>query len=267
MRILVLLLLTAPCLPAALSESDLADLFGEANMLFRQGNELFLTDPASATDHYHRAALRYERIVREGGIHNGKLFYNIGNAYFRSDDIGRAILNYRRAQLYMPGDANLRQNLDFARSRRQDTFEEEQETRVLKTLLFFHYDLAPNLRAMLLAVFSGIFWGAAAIRLFRSEWIPKWVLILTGCLAVLFLGSLLADATIGAQNEPGVIVAQQVIARKGDGNSYEPSFKDPLHAGTEFTLMETRPDWLQIQLPDGRQCWIPAKSAGLVSEI
>ena len=267
MRLLLALLLAVPCLPAELSESDLANLFGEANTLFRQGNESFLSDPASANDFYHRAALRYERIVREGGVHNGKLFYNIGNAYFRSDDIGRAILNYRRAQLLLPGDANIRQNLDYARSRRQDTFEEKQETRVLKTLLFFHYDLAPNLRAILLAILSGIFWTAAAVRLFRSEWIPKWALVLTGALAGLFLGSLLVDATIGAQNEPGVVLGQQVIARKGDGNSYEPSFKDPLHAGTEFTLMESRPDWLQIQLPDGRQCWIPAKSAGLVSEI
>lgn len=50
-----------------------------------------------------------------------------------------------------------------------------------------------------------------------------------------------------------------------DGQSYEPSFKDPLHAGTEFVLLEVRNEWSHIELPDGRQCWIPTDSASLVA--
>ena len=265
--ILLLSLLTAAGAAAAsLSRAELSNLLGEANTLFRQANDASLRDPAAARDLYRRAALRYERIVQEGGIHNGKLFYNIGNAYFRAGDIGRAILNYRRAQLYIPDDANVAQNLSYARSSRADAFQEKQETQVLKTLLFWHYDLSPRLRSLILVIAWGLFWVAAAIRLLRRSWAPRPLLAATGVVALLFLGSLVAAATGTARRQPGVILAEQVIARKGDGISYEPSFKEPLHAGTEFVLAEARGDWCHIELPDGRRCWIPADSAGLVNQ-
>ena len=49
-----------------------------------------------------------------------------------------------------------------------------------------------------------------------------------------------------------------MIARKGDGDTYEPSFKEPLHAGAEFKLMENRGEWYQVELADGQRCWIPS---------
>ncbi len=263
---LAVLLLTAIAVPAA-EPSDLTAVLDEANSLFRQANETSLHDPAAAHGLYQRAALRYERLVRDAGVRNGRLFYNAGNAWFLSDDVGRAILDYRRAQLYIPSDANLAQNLAYARSTRLDRFEEKQETRVLRTLLFWHYDLPPVVRSVLFALFSGCFWIAAAIRLRRRAWAPVVVLLVTGALAALFLGSLIADTVAGPGEHGGVILAQQVTARKGDGQSYEPSFTDPLHAGTEFQLVESRPDWYQIELPDGRRCWIPSDSAAIVGDI
>jgi len=257
--------IAAPAL--ALSGDDLNALLGEANTLFRQANDLSLQDAAAARDLYRRAALRYERIVREGGIHNGRLFYDIGNAYFRAQDIGRAILYYRRAQLFIPGDSNVEQNLQYARSRRRDTFEEAQRTQVLKTLLFWHYDLSPRVRSVLFGVLFALFWIGAAVRLLRPSLVPRAGLIVTGVLAAVLLGSLLVESTTGGGRNEGVIVAQQVIARKGDGESYEPSFVEPLHAGAEFRLVRDRDDWLQIELRDGRRCWIPARVAGLVGRI
>jgi len=262
----VLLAIAVPAV-AQLSDTEFESLLEEANTLFHQANEEYARNPASAVEIYRRAALRYERIVRDGGVRNGRLFYNIGNAYFRAEDIGRAILNYRRAQAYLPGDANLAQNLAYARSRRRDSFEEQQQTRVLRTLLFFHYDLSPNVRTLLLTVFSGLFWMFAVVRLLRSQWIPLWPLVVTGLVAAVFAGSLAAESVLGTSQKAGVILAQEVVARKGDGTSYEPSFTDPLHAGTEFVLVESRSGWRYVELPDGRQCWLPASSVGLVTEI
>lgn len=251
--------------PFALAAPEpMSDLLSQANALFREGNEVSLRDQNAARSLYRRAALRLERIVREGGVRNGQLLYNLGNAYFQAGDIGRAILNYRRAELYIPGDANVEQNLSQARKSRQDTFEEKQQTKVLRTLLFWHYDLSLKTRSWLLAVFSGAFWIAAAIKLRRSAWIPAALLVVAGAIGLLFLGSLAAEAIAGKNAQAGVILAEQVTARKGDGESYEPSFNEPLHAGAEFTVLDSRNDWRQIELPDGRQCWIPEKSAGLV---
>ena len=64
----------------------------------------------------------------------------------------------------------------------------------------------------------------------------------------------------------GVIIDQEVIGRQGDAESYQPSFEDPRHGGTEFALLEERGAWWQIELPDGRRSWIPARSGELVSE-
>ena len=244
--------------------SELRGVFVEGNQLFRQANELSPQNPVAAEDLYRRAALRFERLVNEGGVQNGKLFYNIGNAYFRTNDIGRAILNYRKAGQYIPNDLNLQQNLNHARLTRLDGFEETQEAKVLRTLLFWHYDFSTRLRSILFAVFSLVFWAAVSAGLFRPDWAPKWLPAVSGVAGALFLGSLLAEAYEKAGEVTGVVVSQQVIAHKGDSESYEPSFKDPLHAGTEFRVMENRGDWHQIELPDGRQCWIPSRNAGLV---
>ena len=258
------LMLMVCCSSVLAAAEQPADLLNQANALFRQANETSLRDPGAARDLYQRAALRLERIVREGGVQNGRLFYNLGNAYFQAGEIGRAILNYRRAALYIKGDHNLAQNLSQARKARQDSFEEKQQTRVLRTLLFWHYDFSPRVRSWLLAIFSAVFWAAAAIKLRRSQWMPRTVLLVSAVLAFLFVGSLVAEIVSGGRAEAGVILSPQVTARKGDGESYEPSFNQPLHAGTEFILLESRNDWHHVELPDGRQCWIPARSAGLV---
>jgi len=259
----VMFFLLAPVPAASLREGDVQELFQEANNLFRRGNELSRTDPAGAKDSYRAAVIRFERLVDEGGIHNGKLFYNIGNAYFRLNNLGRAILSYRRAEQFLAGDANLAQNLRYARSRRIDQIEEKQETQVLKTLLFWHYDLSPRTRSALFAGFFAAFWVLASLRLFFGERVPRAALAACGGIALLFMGSLGLEAAYGSQGG-GVILAEQVIARKGDGDTYEPSFNEPLHAGTEFSLLENRGEWYQVELADGQRCWIPATAAGLI---
>ncbi|MDA1313057.1 MAG: hypothetical protein O2968_06965 [Acidobacteria bacterium] len=259
------ILFSAGILSAQLSDQQTRELFTEASQLFRQANESANLNPAESQDLYHRAVLRFERIVSEGGVRNGMLFYNIGNAYFRINDIGRAILNYRRAEQYIPGDPNLSQNLRSARESRQDTFEEGQSAQVIRMLLFWHYDFTPRFRSILFGFLSLVFWGLASLRFFRPAWAPTWSLALLGCLATLFFGSLAVEFTAQASQQAGVLVAPQVIARKGDGLSYEPAFTDPLHAGTEFVQLQARDDWRYIELPDGRQCWVPVDAAEMLA--
>lgn len=258
------LLFVLACPALALTTEEARSLVEEANGLFRQANELSARDPNAAVELYQRAALRYERIARDGQIRNGKLFYNLGNIYFRAEDIGRAILNYRRAELYMPGDANLHRNLDYARRRRQDRFEEKQETRVLRTLLFWHFDFPVSVRLVLLTVLSGVFWSLLTLRTLLPKRAPRAALVIVGLTAALLCASAVADAAGLGRRVAGVILAPEVVARKGDAESYEPSFTEPLHAGAEFELLEDRNGWYRIELRDGRECWIPRQSAALV---
>ena len=244
---------------ASLNEEHLAS----AEEAFGRAIELDMTDPAAAADYYRKAILHYERLVASG-VRNGKLYYNIGNAWFRLDDMGRAILNYRRSTLYNPADPNLEQNLQFARSRRVNRIESQQSDRVFKTLFFIHYDVPTRVR---FGIFLGAFillWGAAIAAVFyRRGWV-RTLIISLAAVCVIFMVSLIYEKVSMTRDPAGVVIAPEVTARKGDGETYQPSFTAPLFSGTEFILLEQRPDWWYIELEDGARSWIPSWGGELV---
>lgn len=244
---------------ASVTEEHLA----AAEEAFGRAIELDTTDPEAAADYYRKAILHYERLVASG-IRNGKLYYNIGNAWFRLDDMGRAILNYRRSILYNPADPNLEQNLQFARSRRVNRIEAQQRDRVFKTLFFIHYDVPTRVR---FGIFLGAFvllWGAAIIAVFfRRGWV-RTIIVSLAVVCVIFLVSLISEKVSMTRDPAGVVIAPEITARKGDGETYQPSFTEPLYSGTEFDLLEQRPDWWYIELEDGARCWIPSWGGELV---
>jgi hypothetical protein len=261
---LILCILGSIAHGAELSRIEILDLFHKAKDLFHQADQLAGSNPELSESLYRQAAMRYESIVTKGGIENGKLFYNIGNVYFRIKDIGRAILNYRRAQEYIPDDPNLSQNLTYARNSRKDKIEEKQETKVFKTLFFWHYDLSTRIKIIVFSILFSAVWFIAGIRLFFKQSIPGWGLFGVVVLSMMIGGSLIAESISLHREIPGVIIDSEVIARKGNSQNYAPSFTEPLHAGTEFNLREKRDNWFYIELPDSRTCWVPAKSVDLV---
>ncbi|MEA2084796.1 MAG: hypothetical protein U9O82_11310 [Thermodesulfobacteriota bacterium] len=255
-----------------LSETEKTEMLNQAGDFFHQALKLSETGntgkiPSSAVEELLKKSLmRYERLIRSG-VGNGKIFYNIGNIYFRLGDIGRAIVNYRRAEIYAPDDRNLKQNLSYALSRRQDRIEEKQKEKLLKTFFFWHYDLSPKIRSILFTVFYTGFWTFAVVILFKQNPATKWGLGITLTFFLLFMGSLGVERFGSSENAYGVLVDREVVARKGDSTSYQPSFEEPLHAGVDFRLLDSRGQWLHIELMDGRTCWVPAGSTELVTNI
>jgi hypothetical protein len=83
-------------------------------------------------------------------------------------------------------------------------------------------------------------------------------------LTICFLTSLIVESGLQAHRTGGVITIKEVIARQGDSQNYPQSFKDPLHEGTEFYLLEHRPGWLHIKLFDDSDGWIPDNAAELI---
>jgi hypothetical protein len=296
-------------------------LLQEANAAFQGANAA--SHPDAAKPLYDKAILRYEKIIDQGGIQNAKLYYNLANAYLLKEDLGRAILNYRRAarvarasrpcSFFQGRDARatlpIRKNLAFARSRRVDKVETSAEKRVRETLFFWHYDFSLPTKSLLACLFFAALCTALTVTIwsgnsksearnpkpipnpkdqtlapsrgpFRiSDFGPSSLFriskfeirnsspaaaVLSAVLLVCLLTSILVETKREAQTRYGVITAAQVVARQGDGPNYPPSFKDPLHAGLEFELIEHRPGWWHIQLSDGADAWIPDDTAGLV---
>lgn len=264
--VLYLLLIAVPAAygGGSLSEAEIKDIYSQGTEYFHGATEISESDPAAARDLYAKALLRFERLAEEGNVENGRLFYNIANIHFLLDDTGRAILNYRRAEQYIPNDPNLVKNLAYARSMRQDKFEIKDRDRILQTLFFFHYDLGTPTRLIIFTIFYLSFWVFAAIRIFSRRPFTSWGLGVTLLFTLLFGVSLFVEGKQSGMVRDGVILAPEVIGRQGDAESYQPSFENPLHKGTEFRLLEERGAWWQIELPDGRSSWIPAKTGELV---
>jgi hypothetical protein len=248
---------------AALSTKEASSLFNQANDAFRQANST--ADSQQAKSLYENAILLYEKIVTGGRIQNAKLYYNLGNAYLLKGSLGKAILNYRRAERLDAADENIRKNLAFARSRKIDQIKPKTEEQVVKTLFFWHYDFSIKTKFLL----GCIFFAITCISLTALIWLGRKasltaVVIISGILMLCFLVSVVVETKNQADTICGVITVPEVIAKQGDGQNYPPSFKAPLHEGTEFDLLEQRPAWLHIKLADDSDGWIPSSSAELI---
>lgn len=148
----LLVLLGGPALANAEAETGHA-LFFSANQDFREGN-------------FEKAAQKYESLVKSGKA-GGGVYYNLGNARFRQNRLGEAILNYQRARLFMPRDRDLLHNLRFAMDKRRNPPDSEAEE-ARKGIL-------PNFSGresfLLFAAVNAAFFLALALRFWvRREW-------------------------------------------------------------------------------------------------
>ena len=82
-------------------------------------------DSAYVRGEYQQAINDYEALLKQGA--SADLYYNLGNAYYRTENIPQAILNYERALLLSPGDRDIRFNLQIARSKTFDKIVPESE--------------------------------------------------------------------------------------------------------------------------------------------
>ncbi len=249
---------------AAVTREQTYSLFEKANQAFRRANSI-ADDPDQAERLYEEAILNYEKIVSDGQVRNPKLYYNLGNAHFLNGDIGNAILNYRRAEKFDRSDTNIQNNLAFARSRRVDTVAVKTEDRILQTLFFWHYDFSIKTKSSAACVCFAIVCMSLTAITWRGKATP-WIAtsVICGLLTICFLTSVVRETQARIKRVEGVITTEEVVARQGDGRNYPESFKDPLHAGTEFDLLERRSGWLHVRLSDNSDGWIPDNSSDLI---
>ncbi|MCG8570871.1 MAG: tetratricopeptide repeat protein [Spirochaetes bacterium] len=266
LKILVPLLLLSTSIYADTPDPSVIEIFNEAKSLFIKANDLAEQYPEKALELYHKSALHFESLYINHALKNGKLFYNTGNAYFKAGYIGKAILYYKRALAYIPNDKNLQHNLDFVRSRRVDQMKEKEKNQILRIIFFVHYQLSSSAKLTFLLIFFILFWISASLVLVFKKGYLTWLKWSALTLFFAFFISFALDIGFNLFYKQGVITAESVIARKGDSVTYQPSFVDPLHEGTEFKLIEERRDWLNIELNNGKQCWIETKHAELVNE-
>ena len=245
--------------PVLLMVSTLAgepDLAQRAETLFDQGQTLSLEDPEAARKAFHEAAEIFTLLSEDKTLDPARTHMNAGNAWFFAEELGLAIYHYRRAEQLLPLDAAVQQNLAYARSQSLDAFDSPRGRSRLGTLI-------PPLSALILA-FGGVntllFAGLAVRRLGMK---PKGFRLVLGFDIAL---GLLALAAITAPHlhHDGVIVAREASPRMGNNDAYPSAFSMPLHAGTEFKVVEQRGEWVQIEVETGDKGWLPIEAVKLL---
>jgi hypothetical protein len=204
---------------------------------FVKALELF--DQAKSTDDYRASARELELIVADG-VRSGAVYYNLGNAWFRAGEFGRAILNYRKARPYRPRDpyleANLQQALASAPGRLQDP-PAPWWSHVLFWTDWFSAPAKVRLASSSLGLSAVLLVLAIVLR--RRSLISLTVVVFV--LGVIFsVECLLNDPTLASR----AVIVTETTARKGTGKDYEPAFDQPLRDGAEFTVLTETGDWV-----------------------
>lgn len=263
-RVVVLVLSGAAAAAPALSRDEERSVVSEAQPAdgapaFPEPAELWVNGNAAyEAGDFGRAVALY-REMRELGIDNGHLHYNLGNAYLRAGELGRSIASYRRALQLLPRDEDARANLTFARRSARDEIAPPAPPVLLRTVLFWHYGLAP-VEVLRSAVLVGLgFWIVLALRLYRpASEVLRWSAVCLLVVGLALAGSLAAHAAFSSP--VAVVLPQEIDLHAAAGEGSVVRFR--LHAGTEVRVIEQRPEWVRIELPSVASVSVTPGAAG-----
>jgi tetratricopeptide (TPR) repeat protein len=207
-----------------------------------------------AAGDFNAAVNDYEELVR-AGQDTPNLFYNLGNAYFRKKDFGRAILNYERALALDPHHAEAQANLRIARD----------DARALELTPAKFERWLSVATANQYAISAAIaFWVLAfcVVVLIFSRRRSRSVLALSILSLSIFAVAVFGAWTLaGGKNGAGlaVVTAENADARLATADNANRVLTLP--AGSEIQILSLRGDWIYASLPNNLRGWIPAKSA------
>jgi tetratricopeptide (TPR) repeat protein len=240
-RILILtLVIAAGTLRAETPEGEMA----KANALYQQGK-------------FEEAKDVYQAIA-SSGVGGGELYYNLGNAYYKTGDIARAILNYERAKRFLPADDDLLHNLQLANLTITDRIEATP-----RLFLWEYWDGVKSFFSLRgsMASAGGLFalmvGALVAVVLARTYALRKYAAIAALALCAIWLFAMavfVAKTADSSRDDEAVIVASLTTVK----NSPDPKSSDAfvLHAGVKVQITDSFTEWLKIRLADGKVGWL-----------
>jgi len=225
---------------AAEEESLPVERFRQANALYEQKE-------------YAEAEALYRSILA-AGVENSSLHYNLGNCCFKQGKLGRAIASYLRAQRMAPRDADIEQNLKYARS-----FQIDQEfsnpkpsfTAALFQGLRDRFTLREQLAALLLVFWAGCIAWAGYLRKPGAGFLRTviWVLLILYVLT----GGVALSKYLDLKRPVAVIVSPSATVTSGPDTG---TALFTLHEGTTTRVRRRHGEWVQVSLPNGPTGWV-----------
>lgn len=223
-------------------------LFKEANSFYNEGE-------------YQKAIANYLKVL-ETGQHSVSLYYNLGNAYYKVNQIAPSIYYYEKALLLDPNDADVKNNLLFAQNMTIDAIDVLPQTGFTK--------LVENM----ISKFSYHTWAVASIVfmiLFVTNFLGYYFSIYQNKKRLFFAICLIALIACGLSfafayhqyntiknQRPAIIFEKETEVRSEPNDRSEEVFL--LHEGTKVNVQDELGEWKKIRLTDGKTGWLPTKT-------
>ena len=243
----ILLLLALPITQARAAESYPDSLWNAGVAAYTEGD--------------FTSAIRDWEEIRSAGLMSRELYYNLGNAYFKTGEIAPAILWYERALKLDPSDADVRHNLEYARSLTQDRIDEVPEIIIEQWGHALCYLMPSNTWAVFGLVFLAAAIAMALLYLLGSTPGRRRVGFFVGivCFILSLNGWDFAQWQMReARAKDRAIVMRPVSSVKSSPSAESAKDLFILHEGTSVKVLDNVGTYTNIELADGRQGWIPA---------
>lgn len=242
----------------ALSPMAKAQVFEQA---FEEGNKLY------AEANFKAATAQYLKVV-DAGYASSKLFYNLGNAYYKQKMYAKAVLYYEKAYQLAPSNGQIRHNLELTRLQIRDKIESVPTFFVKEWILSVRNLLSANGWAWLSLLCVALIGTFFMLYRFTGSILMKKLNFTLSSLGVLvFIFSVWnASAQTEKIKHPNaaIIMAPSVVVKSSPDQSGKDLFV--LHDGAKITFTETPPvpGWREIRIADGNTGWVESNSYEII---
>ncbi|MCZ4318287.1 tetratricopeptide repeat protein [Aequorivita viscosa] len=221
--------------------------------LFDQGKELYKNGK------YQQAINAWMQIL-DKGEHSAELYFNLGNAQYKLNQIGPSVYYYEKALQLSPNDSDIKNNLAFAENARIDSIEPLPQTVFSKWYKSIAGVFTFNGWAVLAVIFSILFVALFLFYYFAYTEKRKRLLFASSMFAGIFLVATLTMAFLTysdfTKKQPAIIFASEIEVKTEPSMGSSVAFI--LHEGTKVQISAQDGNWYRITLADGKDGWIPA---------
>lgn len=208
-------------------------------------------------ERYAEAAEVYEAIV-EAGIEDPAVYYNLGNAHFKAESIGRAVLSWERARRLAPGDPDVRANLDFVNGLVTGGEDDTPLPLGVRWAVEGYRRVTPDALAGLVSVLAILSGALVTYLLTPASGMARrravTALVASASLTLLTGSLLAAKASAAASRVEAIVLADNAYVRSGPGEQ-NPRLAE-VHEGLKLTVVSERGAWYQVRLADGLTGWV-----------
>ena len=217
-------------------------------------------DSAYINNDYANAVYLYEDILANQG-ESADIYYNLGNSYYKMDNIAKAILNYEKALMLNPGNGDIRFNLELAQSKTVDKVTPMSEVFLVTWMKSLTNTMSEQgwsklaiASFILMLLGLVLYFFSKKIAMKKIGFISALCLMLVCILANVFASSQKSKA----QSHSRAIIMEPSVTVKSTPNEGGTELFI-LHEGRKVMIKDnTMREWKEIQLEDGNAGWVPA---------